>query len=51
VRAPFGVTLEGYRQTQFYSQSGSQLTLRWREMDSNLQFRARRNLGIPLELN
>jgi hypothetical protein len=30
---------------------GSLLTLRWREMDSNLQFRARRNLGIPLELN
>jgi hypothetical protein len=30
--------LEGYRQTQFYSQSGSQLTLRWREVDSKCQF-------------
>ena len=27
------------------------VTLRWREKDSNCQFRARRNLGIPLELN
>ena len=31
--------------------SGSQPTPRWREMDSNFRFRARRNLRIPLELN
>ena len=30
---------------------GSLLTHRRREIDSNFRFRARRNLGIPLELN
>ena len=30
--------------------SGSQSTLRWREMDSNFRFHVR-NLGIRLELN
>ncbi len=36
------------RATSSRQKSGSHRTPRWREVDSNSRFRARRNLGIPI---